>query len=440
MLLLAAIWRTIWRTSTDHLHLLAKVVWSDNLRQVLKREHGKGWSVRDHRGRVQLTRIFEDRSRSAVYLRLTWTADNATAILNTVAAIHDLMDSRKVSLKEAARLNTQALAGPASITKKAAEEGWDAVASDFLKSRGDRRSSTLRDLRLRVQRALAVINQKPKPRDGMSVLDAYAAAYFKEMAPGGQGRKRNLNDVVAFLQFAVDRCGAPDRFLPPPKDRINELIGTSGTSTTERLTPPIKEEQFTSLLDALAADNRHDLRLAVALVGYLGLRPAELAVLRVGDDGKARVGNIKRNIQTMKQADKPPRLVIPLEIEGRNNEGALAVAQFASGLVKLPKALRKQIDLVEQKGRFQDVGAEFAQQLSRCNYWQAMVITDPSITPYSLRHGFAWRATVGQNKLPMRTAAALMGHTMQVHHRHYGAWVDEAAIEEAVGLHNAAIT
>ena len=440
MLLLAAIWRTIWRTSTDHLHLLAKVVWSDNLRQVLKREHGKGWSVRDHRGRVQLTRIFEDRSRSAVYLRLTWTADNATAILNTVAAIHDLMDSRKVSLKEAARLNTQALAGPASITKKAAEEGWDAVASDFLKSRGDRRSSTLRDLRLRVQRALAVINQKPKPRDGMSVLDAYAAAYFKEMAPGGQGRKRNLNDVVAFLQFAVDRCGAPDRFLPPPKDRINELIGTSGTSTTERLTPPIKEEQFTSLLDALAADNRHDLRLAVALVGYLGLRPAELAVLRVGDDGKARVGNIKRNIQTMKQADKPPRLVIPLEIEGRNNEGALAVAQFASGLVKLPKALRKQIDLVEQKGRFQDVGAEFAQQLSRCNYWHAMVITDPSITPYSLRHGFAWRATVGQNKLPVRTAAALMGHTMQVHHRHYGAWVDEAAIEEAVGLHNAAIT
>ena len=440
MLLLAAIWRTIWRTSTDHLHLLIKAVWSDNLRQVLKREHGKGWSVRDHRGRVQLTRIFEDRSRSAVYLRLTWTADNATAILNTVAAIHDLMDSRKVSLKEAARLNTQALAGPASITKKAAEEGWDAVASDFLKSRGDRRSNTLRDLRLRVQRALAVINQKPKPRDGMSVLDAYAAAYFKEMAPGGQGRKRNLNDVVAFLQFAVDRCGAPDRFLPPPKDRINELIGTSGTSTTERLTPPIKEEQFTSLLDALAADNRHDLRLAVALVGYLGLRPAELAVLRVDDDGKSRVGNIKRNIQTMKQADKPPRLVIPLEIEGRNNEGALAVAQFASGLVKLPKALRKQIDLVEQKGRFQDVGAEFAQQLSRCNYWQAMVITDPSITPYSLRHGFAWRATVGQNKLPVRTAAALMGHTMQVHHRHYGAWVDEAAIEEAVGLHNAAIT
>ena len=38
---------------------------------------------------------------------------------------------------------------------------------------------------------------------------------------------------------------------------------------------------------------------------------------------------------------------------------------------------------------------------------------DPRITAYSLRHGFAWRATVGKNKLPVRTAAALMGHTMQ---------------------------
>ena len=169
------------------------------------------------------------------------------------------------------------------------------------------------------------------------------------------------------------------------------------------------------------------------------MRPAELAVLRVGDDEKARVGSIKRNIQTMQQADKPPRLVMPLEIDGRNNEGARAIAQFASGLVKLPKALRRQIDLVEEKGRFQDVGAEFAQQLSRCKHWHAMVKADPRITPYSLRHGFAWRATVGQNKLPVRTAAALMGHTMQVHHRHYGAWVDEAAIEEAVGMHNASV-
>ena len=107
--------------------------------------------------------------------------------------------------------------------------------------------------------------------------------------------------------------------------------------------------------------------------------------------------------------------------------------------MKLPKALRKQIDLVVEKGRFQEVGAEFAQQLSSCKHWQAMVKVDPRITPNSLRRGFAWRAPVGQNNLQVRTAAALMGHTMQVHHWHYGALDDEAAIEEAVGMHNAPV-
>lgn len=155
---------------------------------MLKRKHGNGWSVRDHRGRVQLTHIFEDRSRSSVYLPLTWTADNSTEIFKKVGAIHDLMDSRKISLKAAARLNTQKFAEPATSTKKVSDKGWEAVAADFLKNRGDRRSSTLRDLKLRVKRAVAVINQKPKPRDGISVLEAFAAAYFKEMARGGQGR------------------------------------------------------------------------------------------------------------------------------------------------------------------------------------------------------------------------------------------------------------
>ena len=43
---------------------------------------------------------------------------------------------------------------------------------------------------------------------------------------------------------------------------------------------------------------------------------------------------------------------MPLEIAGRYNEGVCAVARFASALVILPKALRKQIDLVEEKAVF----------------------------------------------------------------------------------------
>jgi len=65
---------------------------------------------------------------------------------------------------------------------------------------------------------------------------------------------------------------------------------------------------------------------------------------------------------------------------------------YASGLVKLPKSLRNQIAMAEEKGRFQDVGAEFAQKLERYRPWRSLVARTPGLTPYSLRHGCAWRA------------------------------------------------
>ena len=131
---------------------------------------------------------------------------------------------------------------------------------------------------------------------------------------------------------------------------------------------------------------------------------------------------------------------MPLEIEGRNGEGARALELFASGLVRLPKALRNQITLVEKKGKFQDVGAEFGQQLARCPYWQSLVAATPGLSAYSMRHGFAWRASFGDHKLPIRVVAGLMGHSLGVHQAHYGAWTDEVSIEEAADAFNQALS
>ena len=96
----------------------------------------------------------------------------------------------------------------------------------------------------------------------------------------------------------------------------------------QRLKQPLKPDQLAGLLDALLEDGRQDLWLAVALVGYFhGLRPSELAVLTV-ENGKGYVGSIKRNPTSISQPPKPPRRVMPLEIEGRNGEGARALELF----------------------------------------------------------------------------------------------------------------
>jgi integrase len=412
--------------------------WFETLRLSIRQEHGKGWSVREIGtssrnpiGRCQLTRIWEDRTRSSVVLPLEWKATNATTILTAVGQLRTLMEKRNLSLQEALKLNTELLTGPQQGTQEEFA-GWREVATRFLKAQEGRRKSTLRDLEKRVERTLKALQSKPAPRDGGSVMRRYAEDFFENCPPGGVGRKRNLLDVARFLNFAVDECGAPTRFYPPSKAKISELIGSAETSMTERLTPPVKPEDLAALLDAMEADGEHELRLAVGLVALYGLRPSELAVLTVRD-GKGYAGAVKRNSRSLNAMPKPPRLVKSIDIAGREGEGERLLQLYASGLVKLPLSLRNQIALVEQKKKFQDVGADFAQKLQRYRPWSELVAKNPDITPYSLRHSFAWRAhCCSTNPMHPRIAAALMGHNVATHLKHYGQWTDEASLEAAV--------
>ncbi len=369
---------------------------------------------------------------------LEWRADNGTKVLNWVTAVRRLMDERGLSMAEAVKLTSGQLADPQAPEAATTAENWSAVGEAFLKARSGLRPTTLKDLQTRVRRTLEALETKPKPRDGASLLKAYARLHFADCPPGGEGRRRNLKDVCALLRFAVERAGAHQRWLPPSRTLLDELIGSDPTSTADRLTPPLKPEQFAGLLDSLEADGKPDLHLAVGLVGYLGLRPAELATLTV-DNGRVFVAPIKRNARTMAKR-VPPRRVMPLDLPGRAGEGDRLIQLFASGLVKLPKSLRNQIAMVTEKNSFQDVGGAFLQLLKRYHYWQALVAQDPRITPYSLRHGWAWRAHVcSANPMHPRQAAALMGHSTQVHWKHYGSFVDEASLEEAAKKFNAGV-
>ncbi len=421
-----------------------KQQWFDTLRLSIRQEHGKGWSVqgigsstRNPIQRCRLTRIWEDRTRSSVMLPLEWKATNQTAILATVGQLRTRMEEANLSLHDALKLNTELLGGPQGTNEDFA--GWPEVKARFLKTKEGHRSSTLRDLTARLDRVMVVLKGKPAPRDGGTLMRRYAEKFFDGCPTGSTGRKRNLLDVARFLNYAVEECGAPTRFYPPSKAKINELIGSAETTSSERLTPPIKPEDLAALLDQLEADGERELRLAVGLVGLFGLRPAELAVLTV-KDGEGRVGHVKRNSTSMSARAKQARRVMALDVPGLEGEGQRLLELYASGLVKLPKSLRNQIAMVEEKRRFQDVGADFGQKLERYAPWRALVARNPGLTPYSLRHGYAWRAHVcSSNPMHPRNAAALMGHNVATHLKHYGSWTDEASLEAAVERFNAGV-
>ena len=55
------------------------------------------------------------------------------------------------------------------------------------------------------------------------------------------------------------------------------------------------------------------------------------------------------------------------------------------------------------------------------------------LVPYSLRHGYAWRgAKYYDRSIPIRDLAALMGHTVKTHMKHYGKWTDDEELMASV--------
>jgi len=340
------------------------------------------------------------------------------------------MEERGLGLRE-----THLLTGLASANA-CDDDGlnWKQVANQFLESRADRRAATLGGLRFRVSNVQATLSQKPRPRDGRSLMRAYAAQHFAKCPPGGKGRKAHLGDVAALLEFAVTRCGADACWKPIEGEELRELIGAAERASGEELTRPIKPGQLAALLDALRDQGKAELQLAVGLVGLFGLRPAELAVLRVDEEGRLRVGaQVKRNRWSMSRP-KSERLVLPLDIPGREGEGARFLQLYASGLVKLPARILTTIE----RGEFKPVGEAFRKLLERNPIWQSLVAASPGLTPYSLRHGYAWRGHKSYaHSLSVRDLAALMGHTPVVHLQHYGKWTDEAGLIDAVARLNA---
>ena len=73
--------------------------------------------------------------------------------------------------------------------------------------------------------------------------------------------EKNLGDVGAFLEFAVKQAGAPQEWLPPDKKYKRSLIGSSTRTSAEALTVLVKGQDLEMLLEGLASNEKHGLRL-----------------------------------------------------------------------------------------------------------------------------------------------------------------------------------
>lgn len=396
---------------------MPKKNWVEDVRGLLKREHGSGWGIEEQSGKVKFYRRVPGERKQAVTTNIPWAAGKQSEVIQVFATVRNRMEDLGICLAEAYQLSNRS---PAS---NSAQMNWQEIAIQYEEYRiktGLKQKTFNSEERYRIDRAILLINSaKNAPHDGKGLLKAYDHHYLSGLAPGSPGRKRNLLDVCRFLGFSVRSCGAPTKWLPPGAEEVSVLVGVREISPAP--TVPVKPEQLLSLLESLTENP--ELRLAVGLVGLYGLRPAELMALTVQEE-RLYVAPVKRNRATAKQPKKD-RLVLPLDLKELPGEGQRVLQLYASGLVKLPVGIRNSPD-------FKTCGAAFRQYLDRQLCWKSLVAATPHLIPYSLRHGYAWRGVkYYENSMPMRDLAALMGHDLRTHHKHYGVWTDEAGLQES---------
>lgn len=385
--------------------------WVTALRASLKQEHGLGWGIREKQGKVQLTRRFEDGSRSSVNLEVSWDSRCLSEVMGLVSEIRQRMNTKSIGLREAYKLAHQ------PTGRQLKQQNWPEAVEQFhrhkIKVSGQTKEETFeRMYRPALTQVIQIMSSTPKPASGQELLAAISRRDPNK--PGTRWRQIKIQNTAQFLKFTVENLGAPERWLPPSD--LSPLVGKKDAASTTKSSTPLKDAGLAEIVDDIKDQRWRD---AVALVGCFGLRPVEL--LHHNANGNyLYVSYRKRTARGM----TPPGNVIGLDPVGMEGESARLLRSLREGTLTLPP-------LGSTEG---EVAESLSQHLSRRRSWQKLKeeikASGGRLTPYSLRHGYALRAHETY-KYSVRVTASLMRHSVETHCRHYGWWIDQEILENA---------
>ena len=232
------------------------------------------------------------------------------------------------------------------------------------------------------------------------------------LEPGTRGRQQRIQHVCQLLRWGVSEALLPAEWAPPAD--LGDLIGRRLSKPAPA--HPILDAELLELLEGLP-DPRW--RFAVQLLATFGLRPVELRHLRGQADGSVVCSYSKRT----SRGSTEPRIIQPLLPEGAGDDWRNLAGRLIAGEPLPP--------LGDARGAAESV----SQYLCRREAWRALVAAAAAdgrrLAGYSFRHGFALRAHERFGLSP-RVTAALMGHSLTTHSRHYGQWADGATVAAAV--------
>ena len=401
--------------------------WVELTRQQIKARHGFGWSIQgiEKQNKV-ITKIvyrFSNGQRSTVITDIEWNTNNSKKIQDLIIEFETLMNERHVDLKKAYEL----IIGNKVFSDKK-KINWEALVDQFVnEERGNRRETTKGDLRLRMKRALQALNTKPLPRTGEQLFKNYADLFFnRNMPKGGVGRKRNMGDLRAFLNWTVlEKKYLGIEWLPLTSKQYSKYVGSVPKGKKKReVRQPITTAHIEMLLEALKRENQHGTRAICILSAVYGIRISEIAGMKI-KNGIVEITTLKQNEKTMNE-EPHTRIVHALNLPNLPKEGEKIVADLESGKITFPDPIKRALAKSNDDKGYKLIGESFGKMINRFWFWKKLKEENPDYVPYGFRHSFAWRGSMEVvPTIPLRVLADLMGHDLQTHLQYYGCWSND---------------
>ena len=428
--------------------------WEDNLRKAIKQEFGYGWSIRDLRGKIRLERN-RDGIRGSATTNIDWEPSSHSTLLQAIKRLTVLMDpdGMGMSLRQAWQRYATETADLDPDAPPRASMNWDFAMDEYLRRLADLGAahSTKSLVKSRLAKVVEMMSSAAPPLNARQLYSRIAETCFAKCPPGGNGRKRFYGDIAKWLNWCIDDQLWLNEAWRPLKGEalvalLNKPVANAIAKATDdengKIKPALKPDDFKELLDALWADGRKETWLVVAIVGLWGLRPHELeSAASVGDGLHITAIKRKRNSFKVGFHKESLRRKIPaVPIAGREELAGQVLAYWTSGEIKFPAALQQAIDRYKSdgtrvaEGSLRRIGQEFGKLLNGQTEkngfapWWAIkrryaANGTPGLTPYSLRHSYAYRCRwSGRQRIDVMVAARWMGHTEIEHLRTYARW------------------
>ena len=395
--------------------------WAQALRETLKGQVGQGWRVHPVRGKAFLTVELDDGQRVTKQLSHQWDSSSTVAVLETCTTLKNLMLEQQLGLADAYDL----ISSDNGAALKAKEWNWPQVVQRFKElkiSSGEISDRTWhRNYRLKIDRALQVLHGNPKPTSAKELMEKLIKRW--KLPAGSTGRRLQIQYVARLLEFAVQECGAPSRWLPPDNKTLRRYIGTN---TAKEPTTPISDLQISSLLESI---DDPLWRQAIGLVACFGLRGVELGHISVQSIEPPVLHCSYRKRVSRKPEGTDPRDIVgldPVGLKGLSKEVLQKLQEMGASSLPIGCRLAEGAgdalgDFLKDHPKWRELRAETAAKARPSGRGN-------NLDPKSFRHAYNYR---GEDVYGIsdRVLAQMMGHSITVHRSAYSSHTDASVIQ-----------